>query len=169
MNIRKHKLNMRAGRYLIVWNRKQNMGMLISRMEMLVLIYQHKTFIRNRQNIWKCYYLLRFSFDLILQATLWRCRRLSLWKKWLLRISSGDKSGRCLRLTTFPTFCADFLEILGSSNSWIPRGASSPVQGMIYIFHVSRLHNVGCRCLKYQYEIILTCGKRSTLGRPVMS
>jgi len=32
------------------------------------------------------------------------------------------KDGRCVKLITLPLSCADCLEILGSSNSWSPKG-----------------------------------------------
>lgn len=116
-----------------------------------MLIYKRKTFTFYREIIWKCYHLLRFFFDLILQAILWRCGRLGFWQKWLPPISSGDKSGRCVRLTTFPPSCVDFLEILEASNSWSPRSASRPVEGIVYTFYLLRLCSVCCRCLKYQW------------------
>ena len=39
------------------------------------------------------------------------------------------KEGRCVQLTTLPHSCADFLEILGSSTSWSPKGLSRSVMG----------------------------------------
>jgi hypothetical protein len=143
------------------------MGRLISWTEIFVFIYECKTLIFYREIIWKFYHLLRFIFDLILQAIMWRCHRLSFWYKWLPRISSGDKYGRCVLLATFPPFCADFLEILGASNSWIPSGVSRHVQGKIYIFHFLRLCSVCCRCLKYQWWNYTYSGKEKHIRKPV--
>jgi hypothetical protein len=41
----------------------------------------------------------------------------------------GDKSGRCVGLTSLPSSCADCLEILGASASWKPKGLSTSVIG----------------------------------------
>jgi hypothetical protein len=49
------------------------------------------------------------------------------------------KGGRCVGLTTLPPSRADYLEILGASNSWKPKGLSKPVQGLFYryLLHLS--------------------------------
>jgi hypothetical protein len=41
----------------------------------------------------------------------------------------GGKGDRCVGLTTLPPLCADWLNILGASTSWSPKGLSRPVQG----------------------------------------
>ena len=38
-----------------------------------------------------------------------------------------DKGGRCVELTKLILSCVDYLEIVGSSNSWSPQGLSQPV------------------------------------------
>jgi hypothetical protein len=48
-------------------------------------------------------------------------------KRVVLMISPGSKGGQCVGLTTLPPACADFLLILGASNSWIPTGLFRPV------------------------------------------
>jgi len=40
----------------------------------------------------------------------------------------GGKGGRCVGLTTLPPSCT---EILGVSTSWVPRGLSRVVRGLI--------------------------------------
>jgi hypothetical protein len=47
------------------------------------------------------------------------------------------KGGRCVRLKTLPHSYADCLEILGASNSWNPKGLSSPVKG--FFFNIERV------------------------------
>ena len=42
-------------------------------------------------------------------------------------MSPRGKGGRYLGLTKLPTLFANFLEILGGPNSWIPKGLPSPV------------------------------------------
>jgi len=39
------------------------------------------------------------------------------------------EDGRCVGLTTLPPPCAEYLEILGTSTSWNPKGLSRPVMG----------------------------------------
>jgi len=39
----------------------------------------------------------------------------------------GGKNGRCAGLKNLPTSCADYLEILGASTSWRPKGVFRPV------------------------------------------
>jgi len=39
----------------------------------------------------------------------------------------GRKGGRCLGLSTLPPSCGKCLEILGTSNSWKPKGLSGPL------------------------------------------
>jgi hypothetical protein len=41
----------------------------------------------------------------------------------------GGKGGRCVGLTTLPLSYADYLEILGASNSWSRKGLSRHVLG----------------------------------------
>jgi len=47
-----------------------------------------------------------FHWHKILPIALWPWRRLSLWQKWVPRVFSGGKGGRCVRLTTLPPSCA---------------------------------------------------------------
>jgi hypothetical protein len=51
----------------------------------------------------------------------------------------GGKGGRCVGLTTLPPSCADCLKNLGASTSWIPKGLSRPVMGMLYLYPLSKL------------------------------
>jgi hypothetical protein len=44
----------------------------------------------------------------------------------------GDKSGRCLGLTTLPPSCADCLEIWKHQTPGTPHALSMPVMGLIY-------------------------------------
>ena len=44
------------------------------------------------------------------------------------------KGGRCVGLTTLPPSCADYLEILGTSNTCNPSGFSRSIQGLLFIF-----------------------------------
>ena len=60
--------------------------------------------------------------------------RLSLWQKWVQRIFSWSKGGRCVELTTLPPSCADCLKIVEASTSWNPRGLRRPVQGQLYLY-----------------------------------
>jgi hypothetical protein len=51
----------------------------------------------------------------------------SLWGYWDFSFPAalwprGGNGGRCVRLTTLPLLCADYLEILGASTSWSPKG-----------------------------------------------
>ena len=46
----------------------------------------------------------------------------------------GGKDGRCLRLTTFPPSCADFLEIWEPQPPGTPQGLSRPAMGLLYIY-----------------------------------
>jgi len=41
----------------------------------------------------------------------------------------GCEGGQCVRLITLPSSCADCLEILEASDSWSPKGLSTPVMG----------------------------------------
>jgi hypothetical protein len=45
------------------------------------------------------------------------------------RIEYKGKGGRCVRLTTLPHSCADYLEILGASTCWTLKGLSRSVEG----------------------------------------
>jgi hypothetical protein len=67
------------------------------------------------------------------------CRTMALGSREpLTEMSTRNISWRIRRpmpkLTTLPPTCADFLEILGASNSWKPQGLSRPVQGYIFAF-----------------------------------
>ena len=72
--------------------------------------------------------------DFSLTASLWPWGRLSVWFKWVPRISSGDKDGRCVRLTYLPPSRADYREILGASNSGSPKCPSMPVWTRLYLY-----------------------------------
>jgi hypothetical protein len=41
---------------------------------------------------------------------------------------AGGKGGRCVGMTISPRLCVDCLKILGTSNSWSPRGPSRTVR-----------------------------------------
>ena len=43
------------------------------------------------------------------------------------------KDGRCVRVTTLPSSCAECLENLGALTSWKPQGLSRPVMGLLYL------------------------------------
>jgi hypothetical protein len=63
---------------------------------------------------------LGFLIDLHFQAAVWPWDRLSLWQKWVPEVpevSSRGKSGRSGGLTNLSRPFADYLEILGASNS----------------------------------------------------
>jgi hypothetical protein len=60
-------------------------------------------------------------------------------------LSWGGKGGRCVGLTTLPPSCADCLQILGASTSWISTGLSRPVMGLFYLF-------AGKRAVYYNVE-----------------
>jgi hypothetical protein len=51
-------------------------------------------------------------------------------------LSWGGKGGRCVGLTTLPPSYADCLKNLGSSSSWIPKGLSRPVMGLLYLLSI---------------------------------
>jgi len=72
-------------------------------------------------------WVIGFSIDLILLATLCHWGRLSLWQKWVPELFPGSKSGRCVGLTALPPSCEDILEILGASTSCSPKGLSRTV------------------------------------------
>ena len=40
----------------------------------------------------------------------------------------GNKGGRCVGLTTLSRLCAGYLEILGGSMFWSPKGLYGPTQ-----------------------------------------
>jgi hypothetical protein len=69
----------------------------------------------------------RFFIDLILPAVLLPLGQLSPWQKWgPFSIPWGHRRSRS---------CADYLEILGASTSWSPKGLSRPCWGIIlYMF-----------------------------------
>jgi len=46
-----------------------------------------------------------------------------------ITVSHGDKGGQGIRLTTFSLSFADFLEVLGTTKSWSPKGLSRFVVG----------------------------------------
>ena len=48
-------------------------------------------------------------------------------------ITWGGKGGQCLGLTTLPSSCSDFLEILGASTSWSFTGLFQPVMGRLIL------------------------------------
>ena len=84
--------------------------------------------------------LLVFLIDLILPASpcLWgnsACNRNENQGS-----SLGGKGGRCVGLATFPSSCADFLEILGAATSWSPKDLSRPVMGWLYNLLVLACH-----------------------------
>jgi hypothetical protein len=56
--------------------------------------------------------------DIIFPAALWPRVRISLWQKRVLGMFPGGKVSRCVGQPTLPPSCADWLEILGLSNSW---------------------------------------------------
>ena len=53
------------------------------------------------------------------------------------RIFPGGKGSRCLGLTALPPSRADCLEIRRTLTSWTPMGLSRPVQGHLYLYHVT--------------------------------
>jgi hypothetical protein len=48
----------------------------------------------------------------------------------------GGQGGQCIGLT-LPPSCAECLEILVAPTSWNPQGMSRPVQGLLYLFHLT--------------------------------
>ena len=69
---------------------------------------------------------LEFFIDLILLSALRPWGQLSLYLKWVPRVSAGGIGGRYVGLTTLPPpVCS--LEILGASTSWNPQGVTRPV------------------------------------------
>jgi len=69
-------------------------------------------------------WLLGFLVDLTQRAALWPWGRHSFQQKWVPGVSPGGKSCRCVRLTTLPPLCADYLQILGVSTSRSHTGTS---------------------------------------------
>ena len=49
---------------------------------------------------------LEFFMDINFPIALWHWGRVSLWQKWVPGAFTGGKSGRCVRLTTLPPYCA---------------------------------------------------------------
>jgi hypothetical protein len=49
---------------------------------------------------------------------------------------SGDEGGRSLWLTTLPPSYADFIEILGASNSWSSKGFPRPVMRQLFLLTI---------------------------------
>jgi len=44
------------------------------------------------------------------------------------------KGGRCVRLTTSPTLCAECHENLGALTPWNPLGHTGPVTELLYLY-----------------------------------
>jgi len=70
--------------------------------------------------------------DLNLPAALWPRSLLSLRKEYQGYLLES-KGSRCVQLTTLPLSCVDRLVILGSTNSWSPKGLFRPVMGQLYL------------------------------------
>jgi hypothetical protein len=51
----------------------------------------------------------------------------------------GGKGVRCVGVTTVPLSCADCLKNQGASHSWIPKGLSWPLMGLLYLFFNVRI------------------------------
>ena len=66
-------------------------------------------------------------------------------------ISGWGQGGRSVGLTTLPSSYADCLEILGSQNSWGPKGLSWPVMGQLYL-----LLMLTYRWLKFTGTLLIT-------------
>jgi hypothetical protein len=64
--------------------------------------------------------------------TLWSTQRLK--EMSTTDISRGGKGGRCIGLTTLPTLCANFLEILGASTPWKNHRLSRTVIELLSLF-----------------------------------
>jgi len=59
------------------------------------------------------------------------------WNQPLMKMSTryipGGKGGRCVRLTTSPPSCAEYLENLGAKTSWSRLVYTGPVTGLLYL------------------------------------
>ena len=82
-----------------------------------------------------------FHWHKILPIALSPWGRLSLEQKWVPGIFPGCKGGRCVRLTYYhhPGPLSRNLEAL---TSWNPLGHSSPIMGLIYLYHYASIYDV---------------------------
>jgi hypothetical protein len=69
----------------------------------------------------------RLFAELIISASLCHRSRLNLLQKLIAGIFPEGKDDLGVGLTTLPPSCADCLEILEASTSWIPKGLSRTV------------------------------------------
>ena len=76
-----------------------------------------------------------FHWHKILLISLRPWGRLSLWQKWVPGVFPGGKSGRCVRLTSYP-HPVPLSRNLGTLTCWNPLGLSRPVMGLLYIFYL---------------------------------
>jgi hypothetical protein len=78
--------------------------------------------------------LLRFFIDLIHPATLGPGINSSSNRNEYPGYIPRGIGSRCIRLSTLAPSCADYLEILGASTFWSPKGLSRPVMEELYVY-----------------------------------
>jgi hypothetical protein len=69
--------------------------------------------------------ILKLTFPAAISSGVGSASNRNEYQGYLLR----NEGAQCLRLTILPPSCADYLDILGASTSWSPKGRSRDVMG----------------------------------------
>jgi hypothetical protein len=68
------------------------------------------------------------------------------------RNACWGKGDRCVGLTILTPSCADYLEVLGASTSWNPKGLFRSVIRLLYRPHYVTIHFKNCQSYLGYYE-----------------